>query len=108
MTINDIAPWVNGGIFITLIGLIFNRKKVAAEAAKIFGEAQQITNNIEIQLVEFYQKQVTDLTVKYEELERKFEDKEQEHTNCQQSIIELEKKYNTLLIKVNLLTNNNN
>lgn len=97
--LNAITPFINGTLFITLIVLIFQRKKLTAET-------KQIDNQREISLAKFYQEQWQALSTKYEELEKKFEEKETENIDCEARILELENKYTALLSKVNLLSKN--
>lgn len=104
--LNEIGPWLNGGLLLTIAGYFLYKRKNNAEASKVENESIQISTNKEISLVKFYQEQVLSLTQKYEELEKKFEEKEQENMNCEARIIDLETKYTALLSRVTLLSKN--
>ena len=101
--LTQLAPWINGTLFLTFIVLLFNRKKINAETQKISNESHEISNNIEMKLIEFYQNQITSLTQKYEELRDKLEKKERDHINCEERICELEEKYYLLMNEIKQL-----
>lgn len=98
-----LLPWINSGLFVTLIIVLFNWKKNNAETNKLNTESSEINHNTEIKLISFYQSQVRSLTEKYEELKAKFDKKEEEHNNCEERICELEEKYDILINQINNL-----
>lgn len=93
-------------IFTSLGYFIWGRKKNNAEITKIKTESNKNNSETEMLVAKFYQEQLTDLLDKYRGLNERFELQEKEATDCELKYQELDKKYNKLLIEINLLKNN--
>ncbi len=87
---------VVGSIITKLIDKWTNKKSNEQNAIKLKNESDRIELDSDLQLTEFYRKQIEDMMSKYNILEQRLDQKINENEDCENRLNSLEQKYTDL------------
>lgn len=79
---------------------ILNKRSAKAAVNKVDTETGSLALESEIRTSEFYKKEWQELIKRYDDLEKKLEDKIKEHLTCKAEISVLQKQYEELLRQI--------
>lgn len=102
-TIEVIGIILGSNIVLEIMKHFLQKKQTTAGTIKLKNEAGQIVLEGELKVTEFYKEQLEAIMAKYVSLEKTFQEKIAEHSNCEQKIISLQAKYTDLQRQFTLL-----